>query len=122
MARARKKLAALESPESKVYRTVPEAVGKFMEHSSSIAPETRRKYNNTLNRLKEFCDAHNVLYVQELTFEKLDAFRSSRQVAPITATKEFQLLRQFCGFCLDRRWMEENAAKKIKMPSVASAK
>ncbi|HMH15196.1 MAG TPA: tyrosine-type recombinase/integrase [Edaphobacter sp.] len=121
MARARKKLAALESPESKVYRTVPEAVDRFMEHCSSIDLETRRKYNNTLNRLKEFCDVHNVLYAQELTVEKLDTFRSSRQIAPITATKELQLLRQFCGFCLDRRWMEENSAKKIKMPSVVSA-
>ena len=52
----------------------------------------------------------------ELDTDALDAFRASRNLKPITSTKELQLLRQFCGFCKDRRWMDDNAAKRIKPP------
>ena len=48
--------------------------------------------------------------------DALDAFRAGRSLKPITSIKELQLLRQFCGFCKDRRWLDDNAAKRIKPP------
>ena len=43
-------------------------------------------------------------------------YRAQRKVGRLTAEKELQTLRQFCGFCLDRRWRRDNPAKQIKAP------
>src|SRR5262249_18466779 len=48
--------------------------------------------------------------------EHLDAFRATRRLSPTTSTKELQTLRQFLGFCLERRWAEDNPAKRVKLP------
>ena len=75
-----------------------------------------RKYRNTLNHLKTFCKARKIDSVDELTTDYLDAFRAGRALKPITSSKELELLRQFCGFCHDRKWCSENIAKRIKSP------
>ena len=49
----------------------------------------------------------------------MDRFRAVRQVSRITAVKELQTLRQFLTFCLDRKWVAENAAQRIKPPANA---
>lgn len=43
-------------------------------------------------------------------------FRASRDLRPVTSLKELQTLRQFFGFCYDRKWIGENVAKRIKGP------
>jgi len=118
MARARKKAVALESPDNGVYKPLAEAITAFIEHceSEGLQFSTVRKYRNSLNHLKSFCEARKIDAVDELTADHLDAFRAGRALKPITGSKELQLLRQFCGFCFDRKWAGENAAKRIKPP------
>lgn len=118
MARARRKAVMLESPEAGIYKPVDEAIKAFFENceSNGLKASTRVKYNNALNQLGVFCREHRIDDVRELTTDNLDAFRASRALKPITAVKELQLLRQFCGFCLDRKWASENAARGIKPP------
>lgn len=118
MARARKKSVALESPDNQVFKIVSEAVAAFLAHceSEALRHTTVRKYRNSLNHLRAFCEARKVDSVDELTTDHLDGFRAGRALKPITATKELQLLRQFCGFCFDRKWAAENVAKRIKPP------
>lgn len=118
MARARKKAVSLESPDANTFKAVDDAVSAFLEHAESEALKfsTVRKYRNTLNHLKTFCVARKIDSVGELTTGHLDAFRAGRALKPITSSKELQLLRQFCGFCFDRRWVGENVAKRIKPP------
>jgi site-specific recombinase XerD len=118
MARARKKATALESPDGRVYKPVADAIANFLDQckSEGLQYSTFRKYRNTLTKLGEFCIAHNVDSVNELDIEFLDKFRASRQLKPITSSKELQLLRQFCGFCADRKWIDGNPAKRIKGP------
>jgi integrase/recombinase XerC len=77
---------------------------------------TIRKYRNALNKLKDFCETAQIDSVGELSAERLDAFRSGRSLKPVTAAKELEILRPFLGFCLDRNWTPENAARKIKAP------
>jgi integrase len=48
--------------------------------------------------------------------EDLDDFRSTRKLAPTTSAKELTILRLFLSFCLERKWITENPAKKIKPP------
>ena len=47
----------------------------------------------------------------QVTVEQLDAHRAGGKIAQTTSDKELQILRQFFGFCFDRRWVEENPAK-----------
>ena len=118
MARARKKAVALESPDNRIYKPLAEAVKAFLDHceSEGLQFSTYRKYRNSLNHLKAFCEARKIDSVDELTADDLDAFRAGRALKPITGSKELQLLRQFCGFCFDRKWASENVAKRIKPP------
>lgn len=118
MARARKKASALESPDQRIYRSIAEAKTAFLDHceSEGLKFSSRRKYRNTLIKLLDFCEKHGIDSVNEIDTNVLDRFRASRKLAPVTFSKELQFLRQFCGFCVDRRWMEGNPAKRIKSP------
>ncbi len=118
MARARKKAVALESPDNRTWKSVADAVTAFLDHcdSEGLRFSTFRKYRNSLTKLREFCETRGIEWVSELDMDALDAFRAGRSLKPITSIKELQLLRQFCGFCKDRRWLDDNAAKRIKPP------
>jgi len=116
-ARARKKAVAMESDE-KIYKPVEDAVTAFLANrrSEGLQETSIKKYDNTLDKLKEFCEAIEVDSLAEIDTEKLDRFRAGRGLAQITASKELELLRVFFGFCLDRNWIRENPAKKIRSP------
>ena len=118
MARARKKAVALESPDDRIFKSVKDAAAAFIDHCKSEALKfsTVRKYRNTLNHLEAFCEERGVDSTAELTTDHLDVFRAGRALKPITGSKELQFLRQFCGFCFDRKWSSENVAKRIKPP------
>jgi len=113
MARAVRRAADIESPNAPVLVPIQDAVKAFMEHCADLEESTRRKYRNTLSHLEEFA-ANDAM--SEITTERLDAFRGSRKLKPITSLKELQTLRQFFGFCFDRRWIGQNLAKRIKGP------
>ncbi len=118
MARARKKAVALEAPDAGVFKPVGEAVKAFLEHceSEGLADSTIRKYRNALGRLRAFCEAKGVDSVRELTTEQVDVFRSGRGLKQITSAKELEILRLFCGFRVERKWANENVARRIKSP------
>ena len=90
----------------------------FLERCESEALQysTVRKYRNSLTQLQEFCAFRRIDSISELTADSLDTFRAGRALKPITSSKELQLLRQFCGFCKDRRWAADNVAARIKSP------
>ena len=118
MARARKKAVALDDPQENIFKPVDEAVTAFLGHCASegLTDSTISKYRNALGKLKEFCNAGEVDSLAELTTEKLDRFRAGRVLKAITASKELEILRVFLGFCMDRSWVRDNAAKRIKPP------
>src|ERR1019366_9373393 len=78
MARARKKAVALESPEEGVFKPVDEAVTAFLDHcqSESLQFSTYRKYRNTLEKLRQFCEQEGIDSTDELTTDGLDSFRA----------------------------------------------
>jgi site-specific recombinase XerD len=118
LARARKKVVALESDDNKIYKSIDDAAKAFLDHckSQGLKHSSIRKYRNVVRKVKQFCESEGVDTVGDLTAEQLDAFRSSRGLKPITSTKELQTLRVFFGFCLDRKWTTENVARRIKPP------
>lgn len=116
MTRALKRAADLETPGAPVLVEIKAAVKAFMERCADLKVSTRRKYKNSLDQLEEFCAAQKLNTVSDLTLDTLDAFRANRKLKAITSLKELQTLRQFFGFCFDRRWISENVAKRIKGP------
>jgi site-specific recombinase XerD len=111
-------LAEFCEPGREHFQAVEDAATAFIElcESEGLQFSTVRKCRNTLNRLKAFCEDQKIDSVDELNTDYLDAFRAGRALKSITSSKELQLLRQFCGFCFDRKWASENAAKRIKAP------
>jgi site-specific recombinase XerD len=118
MARARKRAVMLDGLDGPVFKPVADAVKAFLEHcqSEGLKDTTISKYRNPLDKLAEFCKAQEIDCLEELKTEKLDQFRTGRGIKQITAGKEVEILRLFCGFCVDRDWMKDNLAKKIKLP------
>lgn len=114
--RAIRKLAALEDPRAPQVKAVVEAITAFEHHILSLESATQRKYRNVLAQFRGYCERAHVHDLVQLNVEHLDAYRGSRNLSPITALKELQTLRQFFGFCFDRRWIGENIAKRIKAP------
>lgn len=119
MARARKRAANLEDPQSEFQqRTLAETIKAFDAHcvSDGLKFSTLRKYRNSLAQLREFCDGRTVIDMAEISVDTLDAFRASRGLSLISGVKELELLRQFFKFCLVRHWTRENPAGQIKGP------
>jgi site-specific recombinase XerD len=114
--RAIRKLAAIEDPLAPKVKSVQDAITAFENHILSLEASTQRKYKNVLAHLNVYCECKGVHDILQLTVEHLDAYRATRRLSPTTSTKELQTLRQFFGFCLERRWAEDNPAKRVKLP------
>jgi len=69
-----------------------------------------------MRHLDEFCKVNVVGSLAELSVETLDGYRATRMIGAVTSTKELQTLRQFCEFCVERNWLTENVAKRLKPP------
>jgi integrase/recombinase XerD len=84
--------------------------------SRKLADSTLASYGKTLDHLKAFCTSKGIRSIEECELAQLSEFRSSRDVAASTGGKEIETLRAFGAFCVERGWMEQNWAKKLKPP------
>ena len=114
--RAIKKLADWESSRPEEMKSFAEAADSYLLRCQDLSRATRVKYGNVMRHLLDFCEQRGIDRLAELSVEVLDGYRAQRTVGRLTAVKELQTLRQFCGFCLSRGWLNENPAKHIKAP------
>jgi site-specific recombinase XerD len=114
--RAGRRAAKLESPDARRFKPVAEAVTAFKQHRLDLQPATQAKQDLTLRYLQEHCDREGLRDLDEITVEHLDSFRFWRKLGPLSAMKELERLRCFFGFCIERGWMKDNPAKRIKTP------
>ena len=98
-------------------KTLAEAADQYLLRCQDLSTATRIKYRNVLRNLLAFCQGEGATRLAELSVEMLDRYRAWRNIGRLTALKELQTLRQFCGFCVDRGWLRGNPAKRIKAPS-----
>jgi len=85
-----------------------------------LSQTTQRKYRNRLEKqLLPFCERAGVDAVKDVTVEILDSFRANRKLAISTSGRELETLRHFFSFSVDRKWIAENPAKKIRPPKNA---
>jgi site-specific recombinase XerD len=119
LARAWKILATREEvlrAGSKPRKLLADAVASFGHQHEDKAPETRRKYTRVVNALAEYLSGAGIEYVDQVTLELLDGYAHARRKNNWTYLKELELWRQFFGFCLKRKWCEDNPAEDIKRP------
>ena len=101
---------------NRLRKRVPDATKAFLEQFE-VTGSTMRKYARVARYLCEFAESIGSPYVDDLTLDLLDTYRSGRAVCALSWSKELQVLRQFFNFCCDRNWIEGNPAKKLKMPA-----
>ena len=116
--RARRRMAEIEAELTggKVRKSVPDATEAFVA-SRTMERSTEKKYRRTMNRVKAFAAEHGLAFVDHILLEHLDEYRLTRKVNALSWSKELQLLRTFFGFCMKRKWCDENPAKDMDMPS-----
>lgn len=115
-ARAVKKLAGLAASEGKPEKPVDAAVKAFLEGHSDLARSTTRKYTRVLGHLQDLARREGINSLADFGLEALDRYRAARDICLLTWTKELHILRHFFGWCAERRWIEVNPAKQIRMP------
>jgi integrase len=116
LAEAARQLALMQDPATPSLKTIAEAVDAYQKHILGLTAGTQRRYAIPLRLLTDYSTRKKLKYVTELTVEALDDFRSARTLAPTTSAKELIILRMFLAFALERKWIAENPAKRIKPP------
>jgi integrase/recombinase XerD len=100
--------------------TIKDALAAFIKdcETRNLSRNTLRKYRTLESTLNTFGQDQAILRCSDLNPDSLRDFRSSRHLAPITASKEIGHLRTFFQFCIEREWITKNPAKNIKAPQL----
>lgn len=84
--------------------------------SLDLEPSSLRKYNQRIKFVVEFCRLRRITRVSDITLATLDDYRAFRKLSVLTWSKELQFLRGMFAFWFERKWIQENHAKSLKMP------
>jgi site-specific recombinase XerD len=97
---------------------VGEAVASYLDdcRSRKLAPTTLTRYEHVLNALHEFCIEQGIAHLYEVNLDTLTRYRTARNLSSSTQRVEIETLRAWGSFCVDRNWMQQNWAKKVKPP------
>lgn len=77
-----------------------------------------RKYGYFRKQMERFADDCGLRHLAEFDVDNLTMFRASWKSQNLSALKKLELLRTFFRFCLDREWISDNPARKIRNPKV----
>lgn len=86
--------------------------------SMTVAPgdcktSTVYSYQNSLHHMTAFFPN---MRVSQVDLAKLTVFRSQRGGSSNNLGKQITAMRAFFSFCLDRKWISENPARRLKPP------
>jgi integrase len=112
--------AELEKPRD-TRTTIAEAGEKFIADGGRgrrLADATVKKYELLFSRLDSFAAARGIKFLGELDVDALTTFRAQWKCGPLTASKTLERLRAFLGFALERKWISENPARKLKATKI----
>jgi site-specific recombinase XerD len=101
-------------PKPAEARTVSAAITAFLAACSgrNVQPSTLDVYSRALKYLD------GAIPLDTVDADFLDAHRAKRPINARSWRKELQILRIFFAWCLDRKWIADNPAKRLKMPHV----
>ena len=103
-------------------RTLVDVIDLFLLDCDArkLAPETKKKYRNLLGyvdphtqrvkgRLRLFCDDRGIAFLTDITLDVLTRFRATWPDSALTMSKTQERLRWFFGWCVKRKFIEDNA-------------
>src|SRR5215472_4357175 len=103
--------------------TIDDAAAKFIvdARARDLNETTVYKYRLLLRKLQDFADRRGVKFLDELSVDTLTEFRSDWKLGPRAKLKMLERLRAFLNFSVERKWIVENPAFKIKAPKATLA-
>lgn len=119
--RAQEQVRKLEA-ENKLPESGPVSIAEAWKHfiadakSRNLSEATIYKYTLLQRQITAFAEAQGFASLSQLDVDLLSRFRSEWKDGPNAAGKKLERLRAFLGFCRDRKWIDENPAKKLKAP------
>jgi integrase/recombinase XerD len=81
----------------------------------ALSKETTRKYRRLEDQMKAFATKHGITHLNQFSLDNLTQFRATWADKPRSAGKKLERMRAFFSFALDRKWVEANYGKKIKI-------
>jgi len=100
--------------------TIAHATERYLADARerNLHDSTIYKYRSLFAQLKAFEQTHGLRYVKELDLETLSAFRETWTDGPRARLKKLERLRAWLKFCVERKWAEENFARRLHAPKV----
>lgn len=103
-------------------KPVKGACADFLDDAQTRMRESSLyKYKLLLKQLEEFADRSGIVFMSGFDLESVSKFRQSWKNTGTAAVKKLEAFRTFCRFCVERKWMDENYAKKLKKPDDAES-
>ena len=104
-------------PSSPSYSTtVREAVGAYLadKRAQQLSPDTLKKLELIFKKqLLSWCDAHEVINIEQLDLNKLREWRSTWKDGPLASKKKQERVIGFLHFCQSSGWITSNPARQL---------
>jgi integrase len=101
--------------------TIEHAADRYLADARdrNLHESTVYKYRLLFTHLKTFAATHGLRYVKQLDLETLATFREGWKDGPRSRVKKLERLRSWLNFCVERKWIEENFARRLHAPKIA---
>ena len=84
-----------------------------------LSASTIRKYQLLAREIRAFASDRDLLLLRQFDVATLGDFRLTWRLNPLSSGKKLERLRAFLNFCLERGWVDQNFARKLKNPKVS---
>ena len=100
--------------------TIEQGWDKFLEDAKArkLTEPSIYKYELLSRQMKSFAEKCGYRFLAEFTVHNLSTFRANWKDGALSSVKKLERLRIFLRFALDRKWITENPALKLKAPKV----
>jgi integrase/recombinase XerD len=100
---------------SAITPSIADAIDAFIETKRGESVSDMTHYEGLFNReFLAWCKERGLFDVREISLDEITRFRNQLENKPTVKNRKLSRLRSFLAFCLDRGWVEENAARKLK--------
>jgi integrase/recombinase XerD len=69
--------------------------------------------------MRAFAEGRRLLFLKQFDVATLTEFRLTWKLNPLSSGGKLERLRAFFNFCLEREWVDQNFAHKLKNPKVS---
>jgi integrase/recombinase XerD len=103
--------------------TIESAFDRYLTNlrARNLKESTIRKHDLMRRQLTDFCKKRGLVFVGQLSFDRLTEFRADWKLCPRSAAKALERLRSFLKFCVKCDWLPKNPAQDIDPPKVDDA-